>query len=593
MNCLPRCTDKRMDARALFFRERPLGTISFVLPAILWGIILLMVPVRVCAWELTVGGAFGWEYDYYSQMGNHGFFGVFNKDNSSGSGDVLVSPGFYAPANGWLGYQSLAAPADQLPGDIVTGADGSRALFSAWFSPRLRINRALSITGSLRTGPGQLLGETPGFTTALANFEWTLLWFSAETPWGRVLFGKKPFGMGCGLQLDAGNRTDDSLMLASDLGPFRFGIGFYPWRRGSETYSNRTDKNGSTIVDFVGFADYSTPHLTAGVGGTYTKFHEGPESGLRFIDIPEPEQIPPLDVDITEGWMFLKYNNGRVFFNTEADWYYRTDRMQRSMDGTILGVEDVGDGRGSIFRPQYRESWRYMLELGFITGPSKVSLIHSFLPGPDRRHGELIDRQPYILGPAVANTDVFRPYSIILNAGYGSGAGQGSTVAPYGRDAVNYDGEGYMSDASIFGVRVDHALAANFNMYGSFLYSNRASHGYGWGFIEPTRDIVLNRRVLLAKFERKGDYASPAPAIPDNNLGWEIDAGLSWQLLDSWTLFCTAGFWQPGKWFNFACVDRSVPDWDGNPGPANNWGANPDRTIDPVLTIQTAISGEF
>jgi hypothetical protein len=205
----------------------------------------------------------------------------------------------------------------------------------------------------------------------------------------------------------------------------------------------------------------------------------------------------------------------------------------------------------------------------------------------------LIDRQPYILGPAVANTDVFRPYSIILNAGYGSGAGQGAAATLYGRDAINYDGEGYMSDASIFAARVDHALAANLNLFTSFLYANRVSHGYGWGFIEPTRDTLLNARVLLAKFEREGDFANPAPAIPDNHLGWEIDAGVSWQLLDAWTFYLTAGFWQPGKWFNYACVDRSVPDWDASPGPANNWGANPTRTIDPVMTVQTAISGDF
>ena len=77
-----------------------------------------------------------------------------------------------------------------------------------------------------------------------------------------------------------------------------------------------------------------------------------------------------------------------------------------------------------------------------------------------------------------------------------------------------------------------------------------------------------------------------APSIPDNNLGWEIDAGMDWQLLDKWTVRMIAGYWQPGRWFNYACIDKTVPNWD-IPSAANRFGINPDRVIDPVLGIKS------
>jgi hypothetical protein len=52
------------------------------------------------------------------------------------------------------------------------------------------------------------------------------------------------------------------------------------------------------------------------------------------------------------------------------------------------------------------------------------------------------------------------------------------------------------------------------------------------------------------------------------------------------------GYWQPGKWFNYACVDRSVPGWEtGNAG--NFYGTRPDRTIDPIVGGEFSMVFEF
>ncbi|MEW6348571.1 MAG: hypothetical protein AB1646_05880 [Thermodesulfobacteriota bacterium] len=547
------------------------------------------------AWEFSMSGKGYFTYEYRSHLGSKGFFGPAGEDASLGTPSERPPAGSYASANSWLGYESLAGPRTPLVGDIVTGSDASRSLFGAYFLPKVQINQALSVTGRMRVGPGQLLDETPGVDNEFADLEWTLFWVTCRTPWGSVQWGKKPLAMGCGLQFDGGNRTDDRLTIVCPYGPLKAGIGVYPWRRGSRRYGNPSDRNAATEVDVLGFVEVDTGTMSGGLGGTFVKFHEGPEAAFSP---DERNGTPTRDVATTEGWIFFKFNDGRFFCNTEADWYYRIDRFQRSANGTLRGVPDTTDGSGSLFRPRHLESWRYVVEIGAISGPAKLSLLYACLPGPDRRHGVLIDRQPYVQGPEVANTNLFRPYSEILNTRYGSGAGAGLAAAPDGRDCVSYNGEGYMSDAAVYALRCDYALAANLNLFGSCLYADRTSHGYGWGFIAPTYVSLTAPVKVRARFSRKGSFAAPAPAIPDKSLGWEFGAGLSWQLLDSWTLGFRSSYWQPGKWFNFACIDRTVSNWDGNGGTillssANNWGTNPNRQIDSVVATTCTLSLDF
>ena len=40
-----------------------------------------------------------------------------------------------------------------------------------------------------------------------------------------------------------------------------------------------------------------------------------------------------------------------------------------------------------------------------IAGPMRTSLLYAVVPGPDRRHGVLIDRQPVIVNAFLPNFD--------------------------------------------------------------------------------------------------------------------------------------------------------------------------------------------
>jgi len=77
-----------------------------------------------------------------------------------------------------------------------------------------------------------------------------------------------------------------------------------------------------------------------------------------------------------------------------------------------------------------------------------------------------------------------------------------------------------------------------------------------------------------------------SPNIPERGLGCEVDASCDWKLLDKWRIGMVFGYWQPGKCFNYACIDKSVQAWQvGNAG--NLFGTRPDRSLNGV------IGGEF
>jgi len=90
-----------------------------------------------------------------------------------------------------------------------------------------------------------------------------------------------------------------------------------------------------------------------------------------------------------------------------------------------------------------------------------------------------------------------------------------------------------------------------------------------------------------------------APNVPDHDLGWEATVGFEWKLLENYRLRGLLAYWQPGKWFNYACVDRSVQAWNRetrtniNTTPYYPFGVNPDRVIDPIIGGEVALTADF
>ncbi len=540
------------------------------------------------AWELVdLDVAFNWKYEWYNQRGHYGFFGPYNVDKG---------PGTTANLNHWNG--------GQFDTNITTGADAGWAYFNAEFEPKFQINPAIRIRGKYRLGTyGDPINsnyhtqDRPGVNNAFTEGQWTMFWATAQTPWGVFGLGKRPWRFGTGLQYDMDAATTESMVLAVPYGPLDIGIGYYPYRfvgtSGipafaplgdpydlititpgiSRQYFSRADKSGSLSTDVLAFVTYSDGPLHAGILGNYGTFHVGPEASLGVT------QPVAQDSEYCHGSIFAKYMNGRVFFNAEAAWLYWTDRYS---DPTGLLSQN-----GIPAATRYIEQWRYMVETGCLAGPARISFLGAMTPGPDRRNGIFIGKQAaaFVWHPTfdthLGNFSVFRPYAYIFSYDYGSGL-----------NAYNLSRDGFTRDATVLAGRLDYAVAANLNVFGSFAWAERTSNGYSWGCIGPNAAAGNFPGPLNGNIDFNSNRYATSPNIPDHGLGYEIDAGFDWKLLDRWQIGMVFGYWQPGKWFKYACIDRSVPDWhSGNAG--NLFGTRPDRPLDAVIGGEFSSKFEF
>jgi hypothetical protein len=569
---------------------------------LLLAVVCISVPLltaRAGAWEFTMSGAFTWELEGRTQGGSDGFFGKY--DSAMFPGALAPAArnfgGVYAPYNAWLGYNGVG---------IVSGSDGTWNTQYMGTDMQLRINKAIRIRGLYYIGEwgaggtaNQVASEYlterfPGIQRSFSPGYWNTLWMAAELPWGVLTVGKRPSSFGTGLGWNgADSRDSQSFSLTVPYGPLRIGMSIYPSRRASSTayYNVDYDKNNTRIWDIgVGTLTYRSGPCDLGVVlNLGANSHQG---GERSLVIPATRQTSTMqDRSDFYGGGYFKYYNGRIFFNAETDFYTITNRNRK---------KTAGNAPAPGTRDTYLEHWRWMAEMHALAGPAKVSLMYAWSAGDDRRGWQfngagaqlqgnvtLTDKAYVLNNNSFSNTGLFRPYSYLMVYGYGLGR------------FVNPDSNnGFVEDASVFAGRVDYSVAANLNLFGTFFYANRASSsGSGWGCLVPNDAISAAAGLSgsangVTYRERVG-----APNIPDNGLGYEIDAGFTWRLLEGLTVNTTFAYWQPGDWFKWACVDKNVPAWStvgvvGSTLPAN-WGINPDRGISPIYGMELTLKGEF
>lgn len=553
--------------------------------AVVTGLAIVLAVSPASAWEFNMQGSFGWELEFLGQNGGSGFFGPYDVDAGSGVAGTVV--GQFAPYNLWHGQPSWR---------MVSASDSSWQTQYMSSNMELRMNKALRVRGlyyigewtpSPATSPegfqqdargnlpaSEYLNQRyPGIQQSFSPGYWNTLWLSAQLPWGEMSIGKRPstFGMGLGWN---GNftRSSESCSLYAPYGPFRFGLSFYPSRRiftDGSYYQEDYDKNNTRMYDAAFTMTYRCGPIDFGFLSNVVQGHRG---GEGRIESPADRITGSYrDRDDFYGGIYLKYYTGVLFFNAEVDWYARTDRNRQK---TAAGAPAAN------VRDTYVEHWRWATEMSVLSGPMKVGILYAWLSGGDRRNGRQIDRNGILRTDSFSNTGLFRPYSYLMVYSYGLGNFIDTTTT-----------YGYAEDASVYGARLDYAIAANLNVYGTFFWADRASQsGFGWGAISPTVTrggvIVSDGTVTL------GTGPAGAPSVPDSNLGWEVDLGMDWKLLEGLNVLTTLAYWQPGNWFKYACIDKNVPGW-GAPTAANNWGINPERAIDPIWGLRVIISGDF
>jgi hypothetical protein len=572
-----------------------------------------------------------WTYEMYSQQGRAGFFGPYDVD-------VTASPYTYS-SNEWNTYTvnpSSAANLNLWNGinrafnvQMASGSDVAVSYLQGDFWPTIKINQAIDIKGRFRVGgyggnynysnTDAYQYRTWGNPGTLNNMGlyWPLLWGTARTPWGTVIYGKRPMVFGTGLQYDGdSNITSESILLKTYYGPISIALGFYPYRQAPDNsagytynstsnstsfhnqYFNNGDKSGTRKIDLCGSVVYSSGNLEVGAYEAYFTYHLGPESVLGS-SLRDNRAYFPRNADISNGALYTKYSNGRFFLNAEGAWFFNTTKF----DGSHA--------------PTYVEQWRYMVELGVISGPAKLSFLFASSPGLDRRNGAYIDKQPagFLRQPELtrelAGISIWRPYAYLMPYVYGSGlagyrqevrtvtSDYGNTYYSTSTDSRANQGlnqEGSVLDSLVLATRLDYAIASNLNVFGSFFWAERTSKTYPWGFISPqytVYDSGLNSSPRYSGNVMVNFDTNPtSPSIPDTSLGYEIDLGLAWKLLENWKVEAMVCRWQPGKWFSYACVDKSVPAWR-TPTLSNNYATNPSRSIDAIMGVRVDLTSSF
>jgi len=587
-----------------------MGRLMYLASAVFLAVFLSCLPNPALSWEFSMAGQFLYNFEHYSEWpdGNR-FFGPPNRDRQF-PGEIFSS------VNSYLGHRLAATTA--------SGLNSSTNWQTLDVDAEIRVNQALRLRGHYRLGDcldcrrawEYRTGTRPGTWVTMSAGGWTQWWATVQAPWGIVSAGKRPKAFGLGLNSDGygGDTTTETVLMTAVQGPFRYGVGMYLSRRANENvaneipdlpmnslyfyrrvdpvYWNRDDKNTIRPFDCETFWTYTSGPLEIGMEADYFFSHRGAEGELAPVGT---RTTITRDVVSVTYDAYIKYTSGRFFFNAELVIDDETTRFQRNPNAAPNGGDGSdSDGRGSRFVSRYLESWRYMVETGSFAGPAKASFLYAWLPGADRRNGVLIDKQAFV---PKTGYGVFAPYSFLLGYAYGAGI-----------NSFDLNRYGYINDANIMAVRLDYAVASNLNIFATYLRAYRAGNGYGWGFIDldgrrlidsPDGAQVLGNpvqirnpnfgQVLFRFAEQRGDAFERrlinainvnAPNIPDTGLGWEFTTGLNWELIQGHTVNARFAYWEPGKWFNYACIDKSVAN-----RVSPDWGVNPDRDISPVFAI--------
>jgi hypothetical protein len=605
-------------------RRKVMNYRKSLIPALILGLSIVLLAGPASAWEFSMDGVYTWQYEIRGQQGSQGFFGVYDAAQS-GAADAI---GTYAPynfytggyhqarvtsANVWTVYPAAyGGQASSLAGGeaIVSGSDANWNIMYMSTNMQVRLNQAVRIRGNYfigswaqpnySTSPGLMVSsgmldqDAPGVQRSFSPGYWRTLWLSAQLPIGEVTVGKRPSSWGMGLQYDGNdNRHSDSVALTVPYGPFRLQMSFYAARRGYSTddygntavwYNERPDKNNTRTFDMtIPNVQYNSGPISMGFLVNWIFRHRGGESVIAAPGALGNRGIQARDYQDQYGGAFFKYNNGRFFLNAEWDWW----RVSETRSGPILA------GTYQIPDPINIQHDSLAVEAGVLCGPAKVSVIGAWFTGDDYRYGNTINgaNQRVLVtqgkqSDTWSNTSVFRPYSYLMIYGYGLGTS-------FARDT----GNGFVQDASIYAARLDYAVAANLNIYGSFAWAEKFSKsGDIWGCLVPTQTGAAPFQGAVAYVKGSNSLATTVvPTIPDTALGYEIDAGFDWKLLEGLTARTTVGYWVPGKWFGYACVDKNIPGWymPGAGTWANNFHTNPGKTIDPVWGTEFKLEGTF
>lgn len=507
------------------------------------------------AWEFSVKGELEYRLIYFGRTGERDLFGLASAQYALAAPDDFI--GFAGPNIWGTGNSVSVAASNPLPTFLGGAGVGiTRGGFSRYGSdalindirltlyPRIQVNRAIRISavinfGGLRNKFAQrdmVLGDlhdpvgTPPFerfypitmSTSALN---TAFMPSVEQikarimlPWGIITYGVKDLPGGPGATFGTRMRGE-LLTFIAPYGPMRFIVGLWPglgFDMSESGYDHSPDRDQKNDVFVVGALTYESGPLRI-VGAAFLRRYHGRQvykiNGLPFFPgvlVGDTQDFIPV--------LALQYCNGRFFANV--------DYASRTSDTHYIG-----------FFPKFTEGYHFFSEFGALYGPVKLSLVYAIASGL-----VLNDRnttKDYLPWPI--NYEAMEPYEFLMFNTYGGGNNMYSGF-------FVQDGHGMMGDAYAFAARLDYSVAANLNIWGSYIWAHRLERAGSLAglFNETGSATFAGTPFMIANGAGVGRY------VPDGFIGWEANVGVDWKLLEGLIWSTRYAYWQPGEWFDFA-----------------------------------------
>ena len=628
--------------------------------SILATMLVVVFVAPAFAWEYSMTGQFEWRQQYLSRMGNNDIFGNTSLQGTGISPTLAQTPvlttvvlplvgpittittagvknfiGFAGPSIYTIAIGNVGTP-QQANRDSGVGTSIIRGGFStygdaAWigdqrltFNPSIRVNNAIRISGLYTVGgfrnkflqngtnAGALggvgippferygtLSESASAYNTVAIGSWEQVRATIQVPWGTIAIGHRDFPFGTGLSF-AQNSAASSTLLVVPYGPFRFlfatmlneqatlGWDSVPdvdrklnWRIGpGVTYENGPLSVGTIwLPQFRSTRRELAPAAFGGAGDL------GSVAGIAA-------SINAASADtFAMPWnVFMKYNNGRFFANAEYFSMATSTNFNYAFPVTGLALN------GGLSGPRYTETYKWMAEIGALMGPAKITAFAAYssgqvLPGTNVNlaTNTFNATKQYVINDA--NYQILQPYSFLMFPTYGGG-----------NNRFNADGTGQMGDAFALAARIDYAVAANLNLWGSYIHARRAEkHGYWAGsFGNTLTPYNIGNTYPTTTFTMPGSVASPVnaqafkgqygggvmdPFVADDFIGWEAQAGVDWKLLENFSMQMAYSYWQLGPWFDQAYQAFNANSANAFLGGGILVGRDPIQAVRASLTI--------
>ncbi len=582
------------------------------------GLAILLVAVlgqSALAWEYSMKGDAEWRYRYWTRTGNDDIFGQMDGQTVYlGLNHLLTFPTTGTTTVGSSTFGVLA-------GQNRYGADMSLTDYRATLYPVIRINRAISLAASVNLTslgiwsdgqPYQSAGSTPGYVNSLyvpigdrpaasdiPNTYVTLQWLKASirTPMLDFSIGYKDSTIGMGLWKHRFVRASTSFGVSAQWGPIKIGISPYfsrnrsAWSLGGGATSRnegassvqRRDDRRNYFQAVLGEVEYSNGPMVIQVVSDSYRQPLSQTTDTRFGAL-NSGTIASDDVIRYRIATAVKYNNGRFFFNAEADWFNQWNTGRGVAPITAGGLTEPFVNR-PVNVNENNNAWMYGVELGCLCGPGKITANYVRSTGDDP--STRFTSEDGATAEQGISSAYMKDWGYLMYWLYGTG--------------TTWDADGYGQPTNLHhvGVRLDYAVASNLNL--SAVYSNAwrdqpNAYRLGGDYVGGIRTFT-NADIFTAQ---NGGFAGHAVPNDHRYVGWEVDVDIAWKLLENLTWNTKLAFWQPGNWWTAAFPDTAaVYRTIGGvalpaPAAANNAAGEvratgrTDRGISPLFAVETS-----